>query len=436
MRTLTPRPYWSSMTSYLLVTTGAVVGLGNFIFFPYLTYKFGGLFFLLYILCELLVSLPLLLGELLLGRRGKQNPVGSFSILSMESGASRSWRWIGWLFFIILFLTLANYVVLVSFPALYFTDSLRSISIKTSFSSWITLETCLLVSLFGTMLVILRGINRGLETISRIVVPLYFIILLSLAIYSCSIGNVELAIHHLVSFETDASFIATLFVALTYAFLKLNVGMGSMIVYGSYLPYSVPIVRSTIIVICFDAIISLLAYFVIFPLFIPEHSYITSIRSYQETLFYFLQAHDNNVVSILFFFALFIAAWMPCIAMAESATITLIERFDLSRSKATLIIFAGAALLGSAIIYSYYGWADNLIFNQWSLAKFVDGLTTNILMPLSALLTAIFVGWIVQRHITESELGLNSAWYSLWLFLIKLMAPILILVTMMVWLFT
>src|SRR5947207_2460935 len=99
MDTRTPRPYWSSMTSYLLVTTGAIVGLSNFILFPFYTYQFGGMFVLLYILCELLISLPLLFGELIIGRRGKQNPVGCFSLLSMEAGASRGWRFIGWLFF-------------------------------------------------------------------------------------------------------------------------------------------------------------------------------------------------------------------------------------------------------------------------------------------------------------------------------------------------
>src|SRR5438445_6586846 len=144
MGTTSPRPYWSSMTSYLLVTAGAIIGLSNSIIFPFYTYKFGGMFVLLYILCELLISLPILFSELLMGRRGKQNPVGSFSILSMESGASRLWRWIGWLFFIILFLSLANYVVSVAFPALYFTDSLRNESTKTFLISGIILEICLL----------------------------------------------------------------------------------------------------------------------------------------------------------------------------------------------------------------------------------------------------------------------------------------------------
>src|SRR5579872_1363075 len=119
MNDMQHRPYWSSMTSYLLVTTGAIVGLGNFIFFPFFVYKLGAVFVLFYIICELFISMPILFAELLIGRRGKQNPVGSFEILAMETGASQWWRFIGWLCFLILFLTLASYTVIVASPVLH-----------------------------------------------------------------------------------------------------------------------------------------------------------------------------------------------------------------------------------------------------------------------------------------------------------------------------
>jgi NSS family neurotransmitter:Na+ symporter len=429
MNDIQPRPYWSSMTSYLLVTTGAVVGLGNFIFFPFYVYKFGGLFVLFYIFCELFISIPILFAELLIGRRGKQNPVGSFEILSMETDTNRRWRFIGWVCLLILFLSVANYTVIASTPALHFIESLRAISETAAGNNVITLEICLLVFLFITMLVILRGINRGLETISRITVPLYFFILLGLAIYSCSIGNFTKAIEHLFDFTPDDSIITVLFVALIYAFLKLKVGMGSMIVYGSYLPYSVPLGYSTVLIVCFDAVISLLAYFVIAPLSLPPETFVSTVSSYQEALYAFLQNNHYHILTVFFYFAAIIAAWTPTIAMAESATVTLIERFDLSRRTATFLVFACAALIGTTMILS-----TTIFIHHWTFAAFINGLTTHILIPISAFLTAIFAGWILKRSITMNELGFNPKIYRIWLFLMRWAVPIfIVIIAIMLW---
>lgn len=431
-----PRPYWSSSTSYFLVTIGAVVGLGNILRFPFYVFQLGGSFVLLYIVCELLISIPILFAELMIGRRGKQNPVGSFEILSLETDASPAWRWLGWLCFIILFLSLADYIVSVSFPVAYFSNVFATLASK-GFSqnvnvglidSFPALEICFLAFLFVTMLVILRGINRGLETISKITVPLYFIILLGLAIYSCSIGNVREAIHELFNIHSSVSFTTVLITALTYAFFKLNVGMGSMIVYGSYLPYSVPLGRSTFIIVGFDAIISLLSYFVIFPLFISHHASMPAPQTYQDTLFFFSQTMSGEIVALLFFFAAIIAAWTPTIAMAESATVTLIERFDLSRKTATLLLFAGAGILGTVIVLSYHQWSHILLFNRWTIANFIDHLTSTILIPISAFMTAIFAGWIMKRSATQGELRFKPFFYVLWQCLVRFAAPVCIVI--------
>ncbi len=439
-----PRPYWSGMISYLFVTAGAIVGIGNIIYFPLYVYQFGGLFILLFILCELLISIPILLAELLIGRRGKQNPVGSFSILAIESEASQAWRWVGWLAFVIVFLNLADYMVSIASPVAYFSDILHAIATKNFHHDFFqlkqshltdhffALEMCFLTFLLATLFVILRGINRGLEKISRITVPLYFFILFGLAIYSCSVGNLSQAIHFLFNMKPDVSFITVFFVALTYAFFKLNVGMGCMIVYGSYLPYSVPIGRSTFIIVCFDALISLLSYFVIYPLFTFSQEISMGAHPLRQILFFFSQTTNGDIVALLFFFAVIIAAWTPTIAIAEAATVTLIERFDLSRRVATLLVFAGAALIGTTIVLSRNVWANVLLFNHWNIGVFVSGLTSTILIPISALLTSLFAGWIISRSITKSELGFNRVIYGIWRFLVGVVAPIAIVGLMVI----
>ena len=438
---LQPRAQWSSMTSYLLVTTGAVVGLGNIIQFPFYVYQFGGLFILLYLLCELFICIPIFLAEILIGRSGKQNPVGSFSLLSREAGASPYWRYMGWLCFIILFLGLADYAVSVSFPMAYFVDVFKMVTttgahpvllqpehaaITQHFS---ILEGYFLIFLLATMLVVLRGINRGLETISRVTVPLYFIILLGLAIYSCSVGDVGYALRGLFTLSSQASFFTVFVAALAYAFFKLNVGMGSMIVYGSYLPYSVPIGRSTLLIVCFDAVISLLSYFVIYPLYVPSHETAAFAHSFRETFFFFSETPNGEVMALLFFLAAAIAAWTPAIAMAESATVTLIERFDISRRRAAWVIFAGVFLVGTLIVLSYHLWETVFILHRWSVLTFLHSMMSIILIPLSALLISVFAGWVLRRGMTDNELNFKPELYSLWRFLVRYIAPVCVVIT-------
>lgn len=434
MKSTSTHGQWSSLPNYILVTTGAIVGLGNIFQFPYFVGKFGGLFFLFYILCELFVSIPILLAEIVIGRRGKQNPVGAISILALESSASRYWSWIGWLYFIILFLTLAFYTVSVAFPAEYVVKSLvhnTALNLDTAHpaklgTQFTLLEICFVVFLTATMLVVARGINRGLETISRLTVPAYFIIFIGLAIYACSRGNFLTALQGLWTFNNDESALTVLFAALTFAFFKLNVGMGSMIVYGSYLPYHVSIGKSTAIIVLLDAAISLLAYFIVYPISSDALPVITeTTHYYQNTFNLFSAIPAGHIIALLFFVAAVLAAWTVSIAIAESATIILMERFNLRRVTAACFIGISALIIGTLIARSY-DWINVKVLEEWTLRDFIIGIPTNILTPVTALLIAIFAGWIVKRGITENELGFKPEFYQVWLLLIRVVAPIAI----------
>lgn len=432
-----PRAQWSSYPSYLLVTTGAVVGLGNIFQFPMLVSKYGGLFILFYVLCELCISIPVLFSEFLIGRRGKQNPVGAISILSMEAGASLHWRMTGWLCFIILIFTLGYYAVSVAFPLDYFGEAVKAIVSQKDViqhsdvtSNFPQLEICFLVFLFATMLVVVRGINRGLEGISRITVPFYSILLLALAIYACVKGNCLGAIEYLFASGSTSTLLQIIFAALTFAFFKLGVGMGIMMVYGSYLPYSVTLGKSTSIIVCFDAVISLLSYFIIYPLLLslPHGLMPVSLASYSNVMAVFLAVPHGVLIAGLFFMAAIIAAWTPTIAMAESASVTLIERFNISRPAGTVIVCVCAIIIGTVIALSYNQWSTITLFNHWTIRNVIQGFTSNILTPLAALLIAIFTGWVVHRQTTFNELGFKEVVYKSWLFLIRFVVPFAIVV--------
>lgn len=423
------RAQWRSFSSYLLVTIGAVVGLGNIFHFPFLMAKYGGLFFLFFILSEIIISIPLLFADLVIGRRGKQNPVGSISIVAMESEGSRYWRLVGWLCFFIAFFTVSYYTVSVAFPVGYFFNSVSSNQLNLT-SDFVALEICFLFFLLVTMVVVARGINKGLEVISAITVPCYFVILLGLAVYSSTHGNFIGALHSLFQINSDQAILPILVAALTYAFFKLNIGMGTMMVYGSYLPYSVPLVRSTLFIVLFDIVISLLSYFIISPLMLLQTDAVVhdkALSFYQNIMIIFNMVPHGEIIAILFFFAAIIAAWTPTIAMAETAVITLIERLQLSRYIATFLVTVCAILVGTVVVGSDTLASHVMLFDRWSIAGFIQNIVSDCATPISAFLLAIFCGWVATRDITAKELGFKQSVYFIWRFLLRYVVPVFIL---------
>lgn len=433
-----PRAQWSSYTNYVLVTTGAVVGLGNIFKFPFYLSQYGGLFLVFFVLCEVLISLPVFFAELMIGRRGKQNPVGAISILSMESGASRYWRLIGWLCFIVLFLTLSYYTVAVAFPLSYLISNVKWLFTGANVESTLSIdlsahfflfEISFLIFLAATMAVIVRGINRGLEGISRVIVPAYFVILLLLAVYSSLTGDFLHSILSLFYIPQNQAIFPIFFVALTFAFFNLNVGMGSMMVYGSYLPYRVPLAKSTIWILLLDALASILSYFIIAPYQSGSISPTTN-TTYADLMTLFSGGSHGVLIASFYFLVAVMMAWTPTIAMAESATLILIERFRLSRLKSTLFITAGSLALGTLLVFAKTLGTHIFVIPNWSIDDFIQNFASDIATPISALLIAIFAGWIVSRHISESELDFYPIFYRKWRLLIRYLAPVCIVLVL------
>lgn len=432
-----PRSQWRSTTSYILVTIGAVVGLGNIIQFPYFIAQYGGLFILFFVLCELFVSIPLFLTELMIGFRGKQNPVGSIGLVSLETNANRHWRKVGWLSFWIAFLTLSYYTVQAAFPLGYLWGSLQDFFVYGTdepvpvavhgnlMTHFVSLESFFIIFLLLTMTVIIRGINRGLEAISFIVVPTYSLILLCLAMYACIYGNFFASLHALIHMNSEVNVLTVLFAAMGYAFFKLNVGMGTMIVYGSYLPFSTTLGRSTAIIVIFDAVISLLSYFIIHPLLQQANFFQVELNNH-SVLYIFSAVPHGIVVAALFFLAAVLAAWTSTIAMAETVAVTLVERFSISRLRATGWVFLGALLIGSFAAMTHTDWMRVLITQTIPLEAITRNITNFVLTPLAALLIAIFAGWVVNRHISQSALEFTDKPYAVWLFLVRYIVPVAI----------
>lgn len=429
------RPQWSSPLSYLLVTIGAVVGMGNIFQFPYLVTQYGGLFVLFYVLSELFISIPLFLGELFIGRAGKQNPVGSIGILCLRSNANPRWRRLGWFCFMIALITASYYMVSVAFPLSYFfgtTNVLLHQGLQGDYFAihgdlsdhFILLELSFLFLLAATTIVVARGIHRGLEGISKITVPFYSALLLVLAIYMATRGHFMMTITALFSMHSNQDILTVLFAAMSFAFFKLGVGMGIMIVYGSYLPYSITLKKSTAIIICFDALICLLSYFIVYPLTLESNNsdFISSPTNH-SVIHIFTNIPGGLVIAAFFFLAAVIAAWTSTIALAETVVVTLMERMHISRIAASFFLGMAAIIIGTLAVLTHTCWTNTLLFQHIQVQGIIKRITTTYLMPFSAFFIALFLGWVIPQEISASELQFKPAIYRTWQFLVKYVAP-------------
>ena len=439
-----PRAQWQSFNSYILVTIGAIVGLGNIFEFPFLVTKYGGIFIIFYILCQAAIALPLLLGELLIGRRGSQNPVGSFRLLAYEANANLKWGFAGWFCVFIAFFTACYYVASAAFPIGYLFASLKELMQSTNIinaplnlnsnimTSFFELESCFLIFVFLAGFVVYRGINRGLETISRIAVPLYIIILFCLVSYISTHGYFIESIKHLFYAKYDASLHLIFVMALGLAFLKYNVGMGTMIVYGSYLPLNVSFGKSTLIIISVDFLVSLLAYFVIYPLLLAAHPDGNIVElSHHNVHHIFGSIPCGIIIATIFFFAAVIASWTHIIAMFETITITLVERLSISRYKACFFMIVAVIVFGTIQVCTHVQDFNFLIINKYPLEYLIKNIVMHVLTPVSALLIALFVGFIMHKDATKNELHFDDAIYNKWYFLVRYIVPGFIVIVLL-----
>jgi NSS family neurotransmitter:Na+ symporter len=437
------RPQWTSSMGYLLVTIGAVVGIGNIFLFPFLVFKYGGLFVLFYLLCEVALAVPLLYAELMLGRRGKQNPVGAVELLAFEKKAAPFWQKLGWLYFVITFLTFSYYIVYAALPMGLLMDSVRmlyiseirpntvgSLTILGShlLTNFYVLEACVVILLLSAIVVVARGINRGLEKMSRVTVPIYFFILVGLAIYVVLTGHAVTALKNIFTIKPELPIFVTFFAALTLAFLKFNVGMGSMIIYGSYLPYATSLKRSTLLIILFDLIISFLAYFVTYELAQPLNPALFMDQLTAGSVMVIFGHPYGVIMFILFFFAAFIASWTVLIAMLEVMVSTVSERFNILRSQVAWWVGGALLLLASFIVICQTTRIDEIYLGHIDYPYWLREIALGKLTPIAVFFMAIFAGWIVDRSVSMAELNFKPWLYAMWRFLIRYLIPVLIVI--------
>lgn len=425
MPSSTLRPEWSSSLAFYLATVGAAVGLGSIWRFPYLVGSSGGsAFVFVFVLACLLIATPLLAAEFLIGRHSGRNPPQAAGALAIESGLSSRWNVIGVLGTVAAFVIASYYTVIAGWVMAYTWTCASGALAGLHHSQVVALWHGFLANpgsmaawhaafIFLVGLISARGVNRGLELANRIRAPVLLVLLLILVVYALSAGDWRRGLAFAFSPNFSAITPPVVLAAIGQAFYATGVGAAMMLAYGAYLKRGTSLLRSSLIISAAILLVSLLATLIVFPL---VFRYGMNPAQGPDLVFdvlasVFADMPGGRVVGTLFFLLLVFAALTPSLACLEPVIAWLQQSRGLKRVPAVIITIVATWLAGIASVLSFNRWADWFPL-EWvpglqgkTVFAVLDHVASNILLPVGALLTSVFIGWRVRRSIIADELS-------------------------------
>jgi NSS family neurotransmitter:Na+ symporter len=433
---------WRSRTTFVLALSASAVGLGNLWRFSYLTGEHGGApFVLTYVLCLFLIAVPVMVAEVVVGSHARAGPLVAIRWASDRSLLSRNWMLLGVLACITGLLILAYYVVVAGWSMAYgwymqsgLFSSASAVVVGEQFEGlladsarqvyWQSLFLLLVVAIVGL------GVRRGLGLLVWLAIPALVIMLAVLIVFGFDNGDIKATRDFLFSVKLVDFSAHSALVALGQAFYTLGVGVATGISYGAYAPRRIPIGRSVIAVAVFDTMIALLAGLAIFPIVFAnniEPSMGPGLM-FVSLPYAFGNIMQGELFGTVFFALVVLAALGSAVAIMEPIVVAVMQRARLGRCTAVLLVGALVWVLGLAVALSL---AQPLApdeasawFGYRNLLGFLDAITAGLLLPVVALLTALFVGWYLRPEILRLELSRESdLFFSLWRFLLRYIAP-------------
>jgi NSS family neurotransmitter:Na+ symporter len=429
--------------SFILAATGSAVGLGNIWKFPYITGENGGAaFVLLYLVCVLLVGIPIMMAEIMIGRKGRANPVTSVANISADMGASRLWSVIGWMGVLAGFLILSYYSVIAGWTLDYLVSAvegkfagLNGDSSNELFNSLLADQSRLVkwhtAFIAITALVLMFGVTKGLENAIRWMMPTLLILLLILLGYAYTTGEILTSVRFMFSFNPEDLSWNSALIALGHAFFTLSIGMGAIMAYGAYMPSTAAIGKTVLAVALLDVMVGLLTGVAIFAFVFATPGIEPS--SGPGLMFVTLPVAFGAMpmgmlVGIAFFGMVVLAAWSSTMSLLEPAVAYFHERFGFHRISASLLVAGAAWLLGLGSVLSFNQWSDQQLLWGMNFYACLDFFTTNLLLPAGGLLTAIFVGWVMKRELAVHEMQQDHPrLLAVWRWVLRYISPILML---------
>ncbi|MCF8357799.1 MAG: sodium-dependent transporter [Prolixibacteraceae bacterium] len=434
-----PRDSFGSKFGFIAATAGSAVGLGNIWRFPYITGENGGgAFLLIYLAFIVIIGLPVMLSELVIGRSTQRNPFGAFRKLKPGS----KWFLIGIMGIAAAFMINAFYSVVAGWTLEYLVNAITNqfsgkntgeiTALFTNFqgSAWRPVFW-LLVFVAVSASVVLAGVQKGIEKYTKILMPVLLVLIVILCVRSVTLPNSAEGLKFL--FNPDFSKIgpSTILIALGQAFFSLSIGMGTLITYGSYMKRNENLGSSATSVVFADTLIAILAGVAIFP---AVFAFGISPASGPDLVFLtlpniFARMGGGFIFGLLFFFLLVVAALTSTISILEVVVAYFSEELKMSRKAATLLASAGIALLGILCSLSLYKVPEISIGNT-NLFGVLEYVSSNILLPLGGLLIVFFVAWLFGKDKLKNELSSNGkykiGYYAIYRFIIKFLAPLAI----------
>jgi NSS family neurotransmitter:Na+ symporter len=444
---------WSSDLAFSLSAVGAAVGLGSIWRFPYLAGAGGGFaFILVFVIACLVFGAPVLVAEIVIGRWSRRNPPQAAGEIAARFGFSRRWNVVGWTGSIAGFLIISYYTMIAGWVLAYTWFFLSgnyarggAAAAVGKFHAFIADSRAVSLWQLGffalVALISARGVNRGVEWANRWRAPALLAILLALVAYSLATGDVARGLRF--AFAPDLSRLSPAIVlgAVGQALFALGISAGIMIAYGAYMPAGESVGRAVLAVIGSIFAVSLLATVAIFPL---VFHYGLNPAGGPQLVFEvlpvaFAEMPGGRVIGTLFFALLILAAFTPSVGLLEPWIAWLVERCGLRRPVAACLCTGSCWLTGQGAVQSFGRWADWHPLTSvprlasMNLFGLMDFLASNLLMPMSALLVSLFVGWRMNHLIPEAEFsGLSARSRRLLLFALRYVCPLGIVIVVIV----
>lgn len=460
---------WSSKAAFILAATGSAVGLGNLWRFPTeVGTNGGGAFVILYILCVVLIALPLLLAESLIGRHGQRSTIGSAVQLARQSGASPAWSLLAVIGLIANTAILTFYGVVAGW-VIYFVgtsaadlvgaigageplrgayadqsvDQIRQM-MPTLFANPYLLVGMQLVFVVMTVWIVARGVKGGIEAAATWMMPAFFFLLIGITIYAAFIGDFAAAVAFLFTPDFGRALEpGVLSSALGQAFFSLSLGGGAMIAYGAYASRETNLAQTSGMIAFADTGVAIIAGLAIFPIvfFVGMEPNAGPTLMFQTLPAAFNAMPGGALVGLAFFVLALFAALTSSVSLLEISVGWVIEKFGISRVTASVGIGVVVFLIGLLSALSFNVLADQRPipfipgFENATWFDAIDGVTGKLLLPLSGLITAIFIGWVADRKLVNAETGLSGGGLGAWRFLIAWVCPLAVFAILVIGLF-
>lgn len=460
---------WSSKAAFVLAATGSAVGLGNLWRFPTEAgTNGGGAFVLLYVMCVVLIALPLLLAESLIGRHGQRSTIGSAVHLARQSGASPAWSLLAIVGLIANTAILTFYGVVAGW-VIYFVgtsaadligaigageplrgayaeqsvDQIRQM-MPTLFANPYLLVGLQLAFVVLTVWIVARGVKGGIEMAATWLMPAFFFLLIGITIYAAIIGDFAAAVAFLFTPDFGRALEpGVLSSALGQAFFSLSLGGGAMIAYGAYASRETNLGQTSGMIAFADTGVAIIAGLAIFPIvfFVGMEPNAGPTLMFQILPAAFNSMPGGALVGLAFFVLALFAALTSSVSLLEISVSWVTEKFGVSRAKAAIGMGVLVFLIGLLSALSFNVLADQRPipfipgFENATWFDAIDGVTGRLLLPLSGLITALFIGWVADKKLVNAETGLTGGGLVAWRFLIAWLCPLAVFAILVIGLF-